>query len=186
MDAPAKHRAWRQWILGAVGLLMGVAAASLAVHHRAPAPSPQIHSDAPAVLYVQHDGSALRLHWDPAVHADSGIIWIQDGARETRLDLNANELRSGVASYWPESHEVTFRLQLDGGPAATIRASADAPPPPAPAVVSEKPPRKRSGPKAMRVAAREAADAGEVPPSKRSRLSRVAGKIPLVRRLRKH
>jgi hypothetical protein len=114
------------------------------------------------------------------------VIWIQDGARETRLDLNANELRSGVASYWPESREVTFRLQLDGGPAGSIRASADTPTPPAPAVTPEKPQRPHSIAKEVKVARRDAVEVDDNAQAKRSRLSRVAGKIPLLRRLRKH
>jgi hypothetical protein len=114
------------------------------------------------------------------------VISIQDGARETRLDLNANELRSGVASYWPESREVTFSLQLDGGPASTIRASADTPTPAAPAVAPEKPRRTHSIAKEVKVGRRDAVEVDADAPPKRSRLSRVAGKIPLLRRLRKH
>jgi len=185
MDVPSKNRPWLQWVLGVAGILMGIAAASLTFGHRTPAAPPQRSSTAPMALYVQHDGGALRLHWDPAVHARSGVIWIQDSAHETRLDLNADELRSGVASYWPESREVTFRLQLDGGPASSIRASADEPPPP-PAAAPEKPRRKHSVAKEVKLARREAVEADDDAPPKRSRLSRVAGKIPLLRRMRKH
>ena len=186
MDMPPKKRGWLQWVLGGAGILMGVAAASLIFGHRTPAPLPKPHATATPALYVQHDSGALRLHWDPAVHANRGVIWIQDGARETRLDLNTQELRSGVASYWPESREVTFRLQLDDGPAGTIRASADPPPAATPAAVTEKARPKRAVTKRVKFGRRDRVEIDDDPPVKRSRLSRVAGKIPLLRRLRKH
>jgi hypothetical protein len=185
MDTRRKDRRWLQWVLGAAGILMGVAAASLMFGHRAQTPLPAPHQTAPTALYVQHDGGALRLHWDPAVRANSRIIWIQDGPRETRLDLNADELRSGVASYWPESREVIFRLQLDGGPAGTIQAPAEAPP----AVkTAEKPRPRRPAAKPVKVASADRVVDGDDDdqPVKRSRFSRVTGKIPLLRRLRKH
>src|SRR3954453_14262357 len=115
MDTPPKNRRWLQWVLGAAGILMGVAAAALFVGHRAPTRLPPSQGTAPTALYVQHEGGALRLHWDPAVHASTGIIWIQDGARETRLDLNADELRSGLSSYWPSAGDGTFTPQPAGG-----------------------------------------------------------------------
>ena len=185
MEAPPKRRAWLQWVLGATGLLMGIAAASIAFRDRSPAPPPRPHSTAATALYVQHEGGALRLHWDPAVRANTGVILIQDGSRESRLDLNANELRAGVASYWPESKEVTFRLQLDGGDAGSIRATADTPSP-KPSAFAEKPHAKPAVAKPVKLPRREPADDDDDPPVKRSRLSRVAGKIPLLRRLRKH
>ena len=186
METPPKDRRWIQWVLGAAGILMGIAAASLTFGHRAPIPAPAPHAAEPVALYVQHDGGALRLHWDPAVHANSGVIFIQDGARETRLDLNADELRAGVASYWPESREVTFRLQLAGGPTGTIRAPAEAPPDTVQAAIVEKPRPKRSMARPGKVAAPEHVEVVDDRPPKRSRLSRVAAKIPLLRHLRKH
>src|SRR5437763_16604554 len=81
MGTPPKDRRWLQWVLGAAGILLGVAAAALIFGHRAPAPLPPSHGTAPTALYVQHDGGARRLHWDPAVHAKTGVIWIQDCAR---------------------------------------------------------------------------------------------------------
>src|SRR6476659_5171700 len=186
MDTPPKDRRWLQWVLGAAGILMGGAAAALTFGHRAPTAMPPSHGTAPTALYVQHEGGALRLHWDPAVHASTGVIWIQDGARETRLDMNADELRSGVASYWPESREVTFRLQLDGGPAGTIRASADAPSETSKTAAAEKVRPKRPVTKPVKVASSEGVGVDGERPVKRSRLSRVAGKLPLLRRLRKH
>ena len=176
MDVPSKNLPWLQWVLGVAGIGLGIAAASLMFSHRTPAVTPHLSSAVPPAVYVQHEGGALRLHWNPAVRASSGVMWIQDGARETRLDLNANELRSGVASYWPESREVTFRLQLDDGPASTIRASADAPPP-APPPMTEKPRRNRSAVKEWKVACRGPVDVEDDAAPKRSRLSRVAGRF---------
>src|ERR1043166_317303 len=121
MGTPPKVRRWIQWVLGAAGILMGVAAAALTFGHRAPAPvPPQPRSTAPTALYVQHDGGALRLHWDPAVQANSGA---------------------------------RCRLQLEGGPAGTIRASADAEAAPVHAAAINKPAAKRSAVKPVKVAA---------------------------------
>jgi hypothetical protein len=191
MDEPSKERSSGQWLLAGAGLLLGVAAAYLAFHTRPPAtaPLPPSRSTATTALYVQHDGGALRLHWDPGVRANSGVIRIRDGARESRLDLNAGELRSGVASYWPESKEVTFQMELDGAVVGAIRAPA-APPSPAsrPAPVAEKPRPKRIAAKPVKLTPRERDDPDDEVDSapKRSRWNRVTGKIPLLKRLHKH
>jgi len=77
---------------------------------------------------VQHDGTALRLHWNPdseAVRqAGRGALLIADGPRQSRLDLTPADLRAGVASYWPESPRVDFKLELDGAPAGEVEAPA--------------------------------------------------------------
>jgi hypothetical protein len=146
-------------------------------------------------LYVQRDGAALRLHWNPQAARRSGILYITDGSHQSRLSLNAQDVRSGMATYWPESKEVTFRLELDGAAAGTIRTSAvaeaDRRPSPFDAV-----PARRSRPPAPKSAAvpltpapssadRQAEeDAPE--PTKPSRWRRFTRKIPLIRRLHQH
>ncbi len=193
-----QNRPWTQLALAAVGLMMGAGAAYLTVHQRPPAapvavaPKPAPAPNATA-LYVQHDGRSLRLHWNPDVQASSGILWITDGERDTRLDLNAQELHAGVATYWPDSREVNFRLELDGNPAGAIRASADKPPEPesqpAPVAVAAAPTPRRAAARPVRLARREPLEVVPGPPPMSpppSRWSKMAGKIPLLRRLRKH
>src|SRR5690348_16448478 len=122
----------RQWYLAALGLLMIAAAAWIVFGRRAPAPAaatPVRPSTERVSLYVQHDGPALRLHWngdsDVVRRASSGVLVISDGARQSRLDLGTAELRGGTASYWPESQQsVNFKLELDGAVAGELQAPA--------------------------------------------------------------
>jgi hypothetical protein len=199
MDAP--KTSVREWVLAAAGLLMIGAAASILIHRREPPPlppQPVAETNAPSTvaLYVQHDGPALRLHWDANAaairSAAVGTLTIADGPRESRLSLKPADLSSGVASYWPETSEVTFRLDLDNAPAGTIRVTA-APPAqtrPSPFEVAAKPKPTRAATTAARAVRDEDEPDDEEdappPPPKHSRLSRVTGKIPLLRRLHRH
>jgi hypothetical protein len=96
----------------------------------APAPAPAVRAVASArtSLQIRHDGAALRLQWNPdsadVRAARRGAVVIQDGGRESRLELDGGELRAGMASYWPESREVAFRLELDGAQAGAVRTTA--------------------------------------------------------------
>lgn len=177
----------RQWVLAGAGLLMVTAAVVLVLRERAPAPTAQEAAPSPRTsLYLQRDGAAWQLHWNPnspdVRSAKRGAIVIRDGKRESRLELNPRDLRAGVASYWPESQEVAFDVELDGAPAGSVRA-------PAPVVEERRPspfasaesPRKKGYP-IRRV---QAEPAPEVERAKReSGWSRAIGKIPLLRRLR--
>ncbi|MEJ7606798.1 MAG: hypothetical protein WKF37_11155 [Bryobacteraceae bacterium] len=62
--------------------------------------------------------SGLRLTWNPGVdriaHARKGVLWIDDGPGEKRIDLTQTELKSGSLDYVPSSSEVKFRLEVDG------------------------------------------------------------------------
>jgi hypothetical protein len=203
----------RQWILAAVGILMIAAAVRIAIGSRTPAESaaPPVRSDAPPLaLYVQHDGPALRLHWNPDAdavrRAASGALLITDGQRQSRLDLAPAELTAGLASYWPESRAVDFRLELDGVVAGQLQAPVlavrEEEPDSSPAAISvHEPLAKRAAPTAHAAAPdddvpkphteragatheadREADDAPE-PAHKPSRWHRLTRKIPLVRRV---
>jgi hypothetical protein len=184
----------RQWILAVAGILMIVAAGAIALRgHASPGsanPAPVVRP-APPPLYVQHAGQTLQFHWDPdapAVRAARrGAVIIADGAHESRLDLASRDLRSGRASYLPDSPDVTFRLELDGAPAGSVRT---------PAVVSDNRPspfevpsrpRKHAAP-VSHIEAQPAVGPVYVADSSRheSGLGRALGKIPLLRRLRKH
>jgi hypothetical protein len=173
----------RQWVLAAAGVAMLVGAVAIVRHERAPAPTTQAAPSSRTPLYIDREGATMRLHWNPASPdvraANRGAVVIHDGKRESRLELTPAELRSGVASYWPESKEVSFRLELDGGQAGEVRASAQVDEKPSPFVVKEPPRRKAHPIKRVPV---ETAQAQEV--KKESGFSRTLGKIPLLRRLR--
>jgi hypothetical protein len=194
-----------QWILATSGVVMMGVAVWLTVGRRAPAHSvsvPVVHSAQPVALYVQHDGTALRLHWNPDAdsvrQAGRGSLLIADGPRQSRLDLTPADLRSGVASYWPESPAVDFKLELDGAPAGELQAPAlevREEPRPSPFVTTPKPKRRvaeaedlpkpytvHEADRATAVVEREEEEA----PKKPSKWQRVTGKIPLLRRLNKH
>jgi hypothetical protein len=137
----------------------------------------------------------MRLHWNaesPDVRAaQRGALLINDGKRESRLELTPRDLRAGVASYWPESKEVSFHLELDGGQAGFhleldggqagfVRASAPPQDRPSPFEVAKAPPRRKAyAVKRVQPVVEEAkAERRE------SGFSRAVGKIPLLRRLR--
>jgi hypothetical protein len=151
----------RQWIMAVAGLVLLAVAGWVLLHRRAPAQTAQVPAANPSAigLYVQHDGSALRLRWnpdDPVIRAtDGAVLSIVDGARQSRLALKPEDFRAGVASYWPESREVTFRLTLDGGATGEIRASAVPAPQARPSPFDS----GHATPEKRRVAARSSADA---------------------------
>jgi hypothetical protein len=183
MDERTQKRPWLQWTLGAVGALLLALALTLVLRGRAPAPTPAVQaaSSGPTSLHIQHDGPALKLHWNPnspdVRRAQRGAIVIQDGKRESRLELNGGELRAGVASYWPESREVGFRLELDGAQAGSVRTTAQGEEPrPSPFAKTEAP-RKRGVPiKRVQATAAPVYEAERRGPP-------VIRKIPLLRRL---
>jgi len=77
-----------------------------------PAPQPSQH----VRLDVERHGQSLRLRWDgnaaavgDATHA---ILHIGDGIHQSQLDLDSTLLHSGLLSYWPETRNVDFRLEL--------------------------------------------------------------------------
>ena len=116
------------------------------------------------------------------------------GSGLQRMGVRRGDLVAWLGSNHPAFLESLFACGLVGAalapvnhrlPASTIRASADAPPPALPAV-AEKPRHKPSAVKELKVARRDPVDVDDDAPPRRSRLSRVAGKIPLLRRLRKH
>jgi TonB family protein len=58
----------------------------------------------------------LRLRWDPNSQvlnsADTAIIWIADGADESKLELTRDQIRSGMIDYRPASSDVNFRMEV--------------------------------------------------------------------------
>ena len=177
-----------------MALLLGAATGALLVHRSHPQPPPPL---APArwddhiALKVEPHGDGLRLLWNthaPAVrNAARATLLIDDGGHISQLDLRPSDLATGLASYWPQTHDVTFRLQLSGTngrsddsvrafePPEPVRPSpfvAEARPRPAPPPPPETPP--ESHPAVAAAAAK---------PQSRSRVHRIFRKIPLLGRL---
>jgi hypothetical protein len=181
----------RHWTLFIVGLALLAAAGIVVVRDRskpapAPATAPRTALTTP-LLDVQHDGAALRLYWNAAApevrSAKSGALLVTDGGKESRMELRPQELRSGGASWWPESRDVTFRLELDDAPAGTLRASAQPAPETKPSAF-QTPAKPR--PKSATVKRVAAPVEVEQTPKPESKFGRAFGKIPLLRRLKRH
>ncbi len=69
-------------------------------------------------LNAQRSDKSLRVTWNrvspPIVDAERGVLWIKDGANEQRIDLDPRQLTTGSVIYWPNSRDVTFRLEVFG------------------------------------------------------------------------
>jgi hypothetical protein len=78
------------------------------------APSPPVPQH--INLSVERNGQSLRLRWDrksaAVLDATHATLHIEDGVHQNQFDLNSALLRSGVLSYWPETRNVAFRLEL--------------------------------------------------------------------------
>ena len=174
----------RQWTLVAAGVAMMIAALWIVLRgEHATAPTPRSAAAPSTALRIERQGEMMRLRWNPQAPdvraSKTGAIVIHDGKRESRMDLTPAELRAGAASYWPESKEVSFHLELDGGQAGFVRAAALSQDRPSPFEVKE-PPRRKPHP-IKRVQPTVVATAE---PKRESGFGRVIGKIPLLRRLR--
>ena len=77
-------------------------------------------------LGVQREGRALHLFWDvnsPVIRGSNHVtLHIIDGTHNTQLALNYMELSAGRLVYWPETDRVTFRLE--GAAAGEVTAGA--------------------------------------------------------------
>jgi hypothetical protein len=157
-----------------------------------PDPEPsKVASSEQVALNVRHDGKALRLNWDrdaaevrEATHA---ILYITDGKHQSQMNLDPQSLKTGTASYWPESGSVAFRLELFS-PGRTTSGTIEAPGATAeakPSPFAPPQPTPKRHPKAVAVATPESVPEPAAERSKPSKISRVFGKIPLLRRLKK-
>jgi len=162
---------------------MIAAAGWMVLRERAPVPTTEAAPSGRTALYVQREGAAMWLHWNPESPdvraAHRGTILINDGKRESRLELTPRDLRAGVASYWPESKDVSFHLELDGGQAGYVRAAAPPQDRPSPFEVKEPTRRKAHAVKRVEPVVEQAREE-----KRESGFSRAVGKIPLLRRLR--
>ena len=95
-------------------------------------------------LTLRRDGKMLRVLWDRAApvlrEARQAELYITDGNHQSKLRLSNSAIRSGMLSYWPETENVAFRLEVFAGD-RTISASAQSgeaiAPAPAPAVAAK-------------------------------------------------
>ncbi len=92
----------------------------------------------PAVrLRAEAKDGAVHLFWDdgaePIRSANRAKLWITDGNHVSKLDLDGRELRVGTLTYWPETTDVNFRLDLLAGTkvaaSGTVRLMNGQPPP---------------------------------------------------------
>lgn len=150
-------------------------------------------------LQVQRKGRSLDLLWDrnleAAQRSNHARLQINDGIYHSHLDLNNMELSAGRLVYWPETDNVTFRLEVvtpSGRKAATIQL------PGVPVQTAEhrgnptprKPSPFASRPRLQNVSVQPVSDPDLEPESNAPQISRptgsffgrIARKIPVVRR----
>jgi len=150
---PSAGTTFRRAAPAAAALLVGFAAGAVISRPR-PRPQPEVASSPPAQTpapvpvedpgavtgHLERHGSQIRFIWDRDAAAvrsgDRATLYITDGPRSDRVDLDRRELRSGMLVCWPDSPDVSFRLEVKaGGPTVSesVRAERAAPDPPRPA-----------------------------------------------------
>jgi hypothetical protein len=162
-------------------------------------------------LHAAAEDGALRVHWNrhsrPIRNADHAILYVADGATQSQLDLSGRDLDRSSVRYWPESGQVTFRLEVyRGTQSSSDSAVVELPPDRArtrkvgaarAAVEQLRPsPFERLEPEIVQVQALPVPVAATTPAAvepvaapeeaKEHGLTRVISKIPLLRRLTKH
>ena len=120
-----------RWIIPVAAVLCGMGAGALLYGYLHPVQNAPVLADGTkpisaadaqaaqpghVALKVQRDGSSIRLYWDRNSsvirNAAKAILYISDGEHQSQLNLDPSELNSGLVSYWPESKDVTFRLEV--------------------------------------------------------------------------
>jgi len=186
---------WRKWLL-LIGMVLGATVAALYFRpDPPPAPSPvQVGSTAVA-LGLKREGDHLRVVWDrrnPAIrNADHATLRITDGNQHSVIPLDAVDLANGSAVYWPESDRFSFNLDLGAaGGSAYAPATAEVIEPEVEAATEAPLPAKpvrRPPVRVVQVAKKTGLEEEVAATSaKESRMSRVVGRVPLLRRLKKH
>ncbi len=70
-------------------------------------------------LHAEGEGDAVRLQWNrqarPIVNADRAVLHITDGAQQRHLMISGAQLDSSSVRYWPESDQVTYRIEVFHG-----------------------------------------------------------------------
>ena len=114
--------AWRipRWAVpAAIGGVLAIAGADAILMQRRPvAVRPRAIAEKIG-LRADAEGEGLRVQWDrgsrPVRNADHAILFIEDGANRSQLDLTGRQLDSSSVMYLPQSERVTFRLEVHRG-----------------------------------------------------------------------
>ena len=205
--------AWRipRWALpAALGGVLAFGAADLALMQRRPISVRPRAIPETIGLHADPEGEGLRVQWDrgsrPVRGADHATLFIEDGATQSQLDLTGRQLDGSTVMYWPESERVTFRLEVYRGRLRSSDSTAFGMPQdrkrrrqagPARAIVEQARPSPfehvepqivvtQTLPAVAPQVAVVAVAVAVAEPAEESRLDRLIGRIPLLRRWRKH
>lgn len=114
--------AWRvpDWAVPAAlcGVLALGAADLFMMRHHPVTPHSRVAAEGVG-LFADTDGEVLRVQWNrqsrPILNAERAILHIEDGSAQSQLDLTGRQLDRSMVRYWPESDQVTFRLEVYRG-----------------------------------------------------------------------
>jgi hypothetical protein len=79
-------------------------------------PLTRVGSPQSIALTLTGDGDVLYLSWDgsaPGIRPGRcGVLWIADGGTQRRVILDVSQLRAGKMFYWPQTNDVSVRLNI--------------------------------------------------------------------------
>ncbi len=105
------QRRWRKWALIALAVCAAGGAVGVEEYYRLSAPQQ------PLSLWVADVGGQLLIEWDrasrPVKRAESGVLEIQDGKENVRIQIDADHLREGSIDYVRHSEIVDVRLKIN-------------------------------------------------------------------------
>ena len=200
-----------RWVLpAALGGVLAIAGADAILMQRHPV-SVRPRAMAEKIgLRADAEGEGMRVQWSrgsrPVRNADHAILFIEDGATRSQLDLTGRQLDNSSVMYWPESERVTFRLEVYRGSHSSSESAAFGMPQdrkrrrqagPARAIVQQSRPSPfqhvepeivvtQTLPAPVIVPKPAAVGVAVAEPPGESRLARWIGRIPLLGRWRKH
>jgi CheY-like chemotaxis protein len=113
---PAPVRAALRWSSITISLAAVVFILLLSTR-RAQVPAPtRVGSSQSVALTLTGEGNGLRLSWDgsaPGIRPGRcGVLWIADGSTQRRVILDVSQLRAGTVIYWPQTNDVSVRLNI--------------------------------------------------------------------------
>ena len=121
-------KTWRipRWALpAAIGGVLAIGAVDAVLMQRHPVSVRPVAMPEQIGLHADADGEGMRVQWDrasrPIRNADRAILYIEDGALQSQLDLTGRQLDSSSVRYWPESERVKFRLEVYRGTEIQVR-----------------------------------------------------------------